>query len=106
MAALVLRPGAAFDPDGFAAWIDRSAGIGTKWRPRYVRVATDLPGTGTNKIVSRILAQQKFRLDRVGTDAVWVRQRGDDCYRSFTRTDADELYRAFATAGRERFWDL
>ena len=69
MAALVLHPGRTFDPEAFAGWLDDDAGIGPKWKPRYVRVAEALPGTGTNKVVTRVLAGQKFRLDRVGDDA-------------------------------------
>ena len=106
MAALVLRPGCAFDPDGFAGWLDNEAGIGPKWRPRYVRVADELPSTGTNKVITRTLAAERFRLDRVGDDEVWVRERGDDAYRRFGSDDEADLRRAFAAAGRDRFWDL
>lgn len=106
MVAVVLRSDATFEPQGFARWIDGTAGIGPKWRPRYVRVATELPGTGTNKIVTRTLTQQKFRLDRIGSDALWVRERGDSAYRRFGAADEEALQRAFTAAGRQRFWDL
>ncbi len=106
MAAIVLRPEASFDPVQFAGWIDGPAGIGPKWRPRFVRVATELPTTGTNKIVARTLAQQKFRLDRVGTDALWVRRSGEPVFQRFGANEEDTLRQAFAAAGRERFWDL
>ena len=95
-----------FDPAGFAAWVDGLADVGPKWRPRYVRVLHDPPTTGTNKIVKRTLVHQKFRRDRVGGDAVFVRGRGEDVYRPFTPADEDELHTAFVAAGRERFWDL
>ena len=106
MAAIVLRAEVSFDPVGFAAWLDGPAGIGPKWRPRYVRVATEMPTTGTNKIVNRILAQQKFRLDRVGTDELWVREKGDRQFRRFGEADEAALRETFVAAGRERFWDL
>ena len=106
MAALVLHPGASFDPIAFAGWLDGPAGIGPKWRPRYVRVAAELPSTGTNKIVTRTLARERFRHDRVGADEVWVRERGDDAYRPFTSTDEAALHARFVANGRERFWDL
>ncbi len=104
MVAVVLRSGCAFDPQAFAAWVD-NAGIGGKWRPRYVRVADELPTTGTNKIVTRTLASQKFRLDRVGGDQLWVRERGEP-YRRFGEAEEDALRRSLVDVGRERFWDL
>ncbi|MBV8295485.1 MAG: AMP-binding protein, partial [Acidimicrobiia bacterium] len=75
MAALILRDPAAFDPVEFAKWLDGQADVGPKWRPRYVRVSTELPSTATNKIVKRTLVHQKFRSDRTGGDAIWVRGR-------------------------------
>lgn len=106
MASLILREGAAFDGAALASWLDGLADIGPKWRPRYVRVATELPTTGTNKVVKRTLVHQKFRSDRVGGDAVWVRERGDAAYRPFTAADEAVLRQRFIDAGRERFWDL
>ncbi len=106
MAALVLRDGATFDPEAFAAWIDGSSGLGPKWRPRYVRVAAQLPTTGTNKVVKRTLAHQHLRRDRVGDeDALWVRERGEP-YRPFGAGDEAALHEAIEAAGRSRFWDL
>jgi fatty-acyl-CoA synthase len=107
MAALVLRGGAVFDPDGFARWVDEQPDLGPKWRPRYVRIAQyGLPSTATNKIVKRTLVHQKFRSDRTEGDALFVRGRGEDVYRPFTVDDETALHDAFVTAGRERFWDL
>ena len=106
MASLVLRDGAGFDPEAFARWVDGLDDIGPKWRPRYVRLLRDPPTTGTNKIVKRTLVHQKFRTDRVAGDAIYVRGRGEDVYREFTAADEQALRAAFATAGRDRFWDL
>ena len=106
MAALILRDGASFDPAAFARWLDSQADVGPKWRPRYVRVSTELPSTATNKIVKRTLVHQKFRSDRVGGDPVWVRNRGEGVYRPFTSDDEAALQLKFVDAGRERFWDL
>ena len=41
MATLELRPGAAFDPGGFAAFLESQPDLGTKWPPRFVRVLAD-----------------------------------------------------------------
>ena len=62
MAALVLREGAAFDGASFAAWLDGQADLSPKWRPRFVRVCAALPTTPTNKILTRTLVHEKFRL--------------------------------------------
>jgi len=106
MAALQLRAGAAFDPVEFAAFIDSLAGVGPKWRPRYVRVVREFPSTGTNKIVKRTLVRQKYRHDLCGDDGLWVRDRGADAFRPFTADDEQALHRALEAAGRGRFWEL
>jgi fatty-acyl-CoA synthase len=106
MAGLVIREGTAFEPASFAAWIDAQDGIGPKWRPRYVRIVRDPPTTGTNKIVKRSLVHQKWRADRVGSDLVYVRQRGEPSYREFTPDDERALHDSFVRYQRERFWDL
>jgi fatty-acyl-CoA synthase len=106
MAAVILKPDRSFDGDAFARWLDGLDDVGPKWRPRYVRVAGELPTTGTNKIVKRTLVHQKVRRDRVGADALYVRERGDDAYRPYSADDEQALRAAFVQAGRERFWDL
>jgi fatty-acyl-CoA synthase len=106
MAAIILKPDRRFDGEAFGRWLDALDDVGPKWRPRYVRVATELPTTGTNKIVKRTLVHQKVRRDRVGTDAVFVRERGETAYRPFTAADEQALRAAFVQAGREQFWDL
>jgi fatty-acyl-CoA synthase len=106
MASLVLRDGVEFDPAAFATWVDALGDVGPKWRPRYLRLLRDPPTTGTNKIVKRTLAHQKWRSDLVTGDAIYVRERGDDAYRPFTTDDEHALQAALTTAGRARFWDL
>jgi len=106
MAAVVLRDGATFDPSAFASWVDGCPGLGPKGRPRYLRVATELPSTGTNKVVKRTLAHQKLRRDLVGADALFVRDRGADAFRPFTGDDEAALRAELEAAGRGRFWDL
>ena len=104
MAALVLRDGASFDSAAFAAWLDDQADLGPKWRPRFVRVARDLPRTPTHKVLHRQLQHEKFRLDRIGDDVIYVRDRGEPAYHQLV--DDSALRAAFSAHGRERFWDL
>ncbi len=107
MACLLLRDDAPpFDPVAFSAWLDAQPSLGPKWRPRYVRVTTAFPSTGTNKVVVRSLQHQKFRADRCGGDPVLVRLRGENVFRPFTVADEARLRIAFEAAGRERFWEL
>ena len=91
---------------GHRRTLDAQGDLGPKWRPRYVRLAADIPTTGTNKILKRDLAVQKFRADRVGVDAVWHRERGEVVYRPFTAEDEAAFLDALTTDGRRRFWDL
>jgi fatty-acyl-CoA synthase len=106
MVALVLREGAEFDPAAMAEWFDHDAGIGPKWRPQWLRVTEELPTTGTNKVVTRTLARQKFRLDEVGDDELWRRSRGSSTYERFGLADEASLRAEFEAIGRERFWEL
>jgi fatty-acyl-CoA synthase len=106
MAALVLRPDRTFDAEAFAAWLDAQPDLSPKWRPRYVRVAAELPTTPTNKILTRTLVHEKFRRDRVGADPVYVRERLAAAYRPFDEADEESLQAAFAQNGRAEAWDL
>ncbi len=106
MAGLVLADNAMFDAPTFTKWLDGIDSIGSKWRPRYVRILREPPTTGTNKIVKRTLVFEKFRRDRVGPDDLYVRGRDEPEYRPFSPTDEDALRASFVRYQRERFWDL
>jgi fatty-acyl-CoA synthase len=67
MAALQLRPGAVFDPDAFATFLSAQPDMGTKWVPRFVRVAEELPTTATSKVLTRTLRDERWRCP----DPVW-----------------------------------
>lgn len=106
MVALVLREGRVFDGSLFASWLDGQADISPKWRPRFVRVCDALPTTPTNKILTRMLVHEKFRLDRVGGDPVFERARGAAAFLPFGESDESALRAAFNSAGRDAAWDL
>ncbi len=99
MAAIQLRLGAAFDPAAFGAFIDGAADLAPRWRPTFVRVAGELAATHTNKVLKRVLRQEKFLLDRF-RDPVFWRPRGAAAFRRFTAGDLEELRARFERAGQ------
>lgn len=58
MAALVLAPGAVFDPAGFRDFLAEQPDLGPKQWPSYVRVSTALPRTETFKVLKRVLSAE------------------------------------------------
>jgi fatty-acyl-CoA synthase len=76
MAALELRPGAALDPGGFARFLSAQEDLGTKWAPRYVRIAGALPTTATNKLLKRVLRAERWHT----ADPVWWRPEPGGAY--------------------------
>ena len=69
MAALQLRPEAAFDPGAFAAFLAAQGDLGTKWAPRFVRVCATAPITATSKVLVRALRAERWNC----ADPVWWR---------------------------------
>ncbi|WP_406813299.1 fatty-acid--CoA ligase FadD1 [Mycobacterium sp. M23085] len=58
MAAMVLNDGRTLAPAEFEAFLDAQPDLSPKARPRYVRVAADLPSTATHKVLKRHLIAQ------------------------------------------------
>ncbi len=78
MAAVVLGDGHALDPDSFETFLDAQPDLSPKARPRYVRIATDLPSTATHKVLKRELIAQGTT---VGADEIlWERQQRGTAY--------------------------
>jgi fatty-acyl-CoA synthase len=96
MVALQLVGGASFDPDGFRAFLEDQSDLGTKWRPKFIRVAAALPSSHTNKIKKAQLREEAWLVD----DPVWWRADRATTYQPFTAPDADALRQAFEHAGR------
>ena len=69
MATLVFRAGGRFEPGAFAAFLAGQPDLGTKWSPRFVRVASDLPLTASGKVVKAPLRAAGWLVD----DPVWWR---------------------------------
>jgi fatty-acyl-CoA synthase len=99
MAALVLRRGREFDSGAFYAFLEDQADLSPKWMPDYVRLASALPQTRTLKILRRDLKQEAFDLERVADPLYW-RERGEVCWKRFSREDAARVREEFVRAGR------
>jgi fatty-acyl-CoA synthase len=106
MAALVPGQPGVFDGAAFAAWLDGQPDLAPRWRPRYLRVAAALPQTATNKVLVRELARQKFRIEAVGGDQLYVRGRADAAFRPFSAEDEEALRGEFEASGRIRLWEM
>jgi fatty-acyl-CoA synthase len=87
MAALQLRAGAEFDPDAFAAFLAAEEDLGTKWGPRFVRIAEELPVTATTKVLKRVLRTESWHC----ADPVWWRPAKDAPYQRLSPEEADAL---------------
>ena len=80
MAALVLRAGAAFDPDRFAEFLADQPDLGPKRVPRFVRLTARLPRTATYKVRKRKLTTQNWRTP----DPVWWREGAEPKFEPLT----------------------
>jgi fatty-acyl-CoA synthase len=78
MAAIVLNEGRTLDPDSFEAFLDAQPDLSPKARPRYVRIATDLPSTATHKVLKRQLIAEGTAV-RAG-EVLWERESRGSAY--------------------------
>jgi fatty-acyl-CoA synthase len=96
MASLLLGSGQEFDPAGFAGFLAAQRDLGSKWAPRYVRIARELPTTPSNKILKRELREELWECD----DPVFWRQP-DGRYRRLEAADVERIRAGFVARGRE-----
>jgi fatty-acyl-CoA synthase len=96
MAVLELRPGAAFDPQEFDAFLSAQRDLGTKWSPRFVRIATATPLTQTTKVIKRELRREHW----ASADPVWWRPRKGSRYIPLTNADRADLRAQITVRGR------
>jgi fatty-acyl-CoA synthase len=94
MASVILRADVPFEPEAFSSFLAEQSDLGTKMAPRYVRVALELPSTETNKILKRVLREERWEC----ADDVWL--RGGEGYRRLTDRDRIEIRQAFESRGR------
>jgi fatty-acyl-CoA synthase len=84
MAAVVLNEGHALDPESFEAFLDAQPDLSPKARPRYVRIATDLPSTATHKVLKRQLIAEGTTVPE--GEALWHREPRGTAYRVTSAT--------------------
>jgi len=95
MATIEMESGLVFDPGAFGRFLAEQRDLGTKWAPRYVRVAT-LPVGATNKVDKRSLRTERWYTD----DPVYWRPTGELTYRRFDADDLAALEARFCEHGR------
>jgi len=78
MAAIVLNDGHTLAPTEFEAFLDEQPDLSPKARPRYVRIAADLPSTATHKVLKRQLIAQGT--DIAAGEVLWVREPRGTAY--------------------------
>jgi fatty-acyl-CoA synthase len=76
VAALVLLPGSDLDPGSFEEFLAGQPDLGPKQWPRFVRIASALPQTATNKVLKRELVEEGVDV----ADPVWVRDERGTSY--------------------------
>jgi fatty-acyl-CoA synthase len=76
VAALVLLPGSDLEPSSFEEFLAGQPDLGPKQWPRFVRIASALPQTATNKVLKRELVEEGVDV----ADPVWVRERRGTSY--------------------------
>jgi fatty-acyl-CoA synthase len=69
MACLVLRAEATLTPADLGDFLTAQSDLGPKQHPRFVRIATELPRTPTFKVLTRVLAADRWHT----SDPVWWR---------------------------------
>jgi fatty-acyl-CoA synthase len=101
MAVLQLAPGTAFDAEAFDAFLAAQPDLGSKWSPRYVRIAGELPVTATSKIVKRQLRAERWE----SRDPVWWRPERGAPLQRMTPADVAAVRTEFEAHGRLRDLD-
>jgi fatty-acyl-CoA synthase len=96
MCTLQLNSGYTFDPDAFADFLDAQADMGTKWRPRFVRIIAQVPTTGSNKIAKTVLRRAAWVTD----DPMYWRPGTEQRFRPLHAEDVAELEKEFVEHGR------
>ncbi|MEP9365063.1 fatty-acid--CoA ligase FadD1 [Nocardioides sp. CN2-186] len=85
MAAIVLQDDATLSPAELEEFLAAQPDLSAKAWPRYVRLATDLPSTATNKVLKRELAAEGAT---AGSGVLWTRDARGTAYSSTSEVPA------------------
>lgn len=105
MATVVLAEEAEVSAQDLYQFLTGLSDFSSKWLPTYLRFSREIPMTPSQKIMTRELRRQKFRLEEV-SDPIFWRERGETAYKPLTLADYERLKREFLAAGREQLLDL
>jgi fatty-acyl-CoA synthase len=86
MACIVPRDGASLTPAELGAFLAAQGDIGPKQHPRFVRVASQMPRTATFKVLTRVLATDRWNT----SDPVWWRPYGRGHSPEYVVLDAEQ----------------
>ena len=78
MAAIVLNDGHTLAPTEFETFLDAQPDLSPKARPRYVRIAADLPSTATHKVLKRQLIARGTAV--AAGEVLWEREPRGTAY--------------------------
>lgn len=99
MTALALKPGATFDPAGFARFLDAQSDMSSKWIPTYVRIVPEVRRSETNKVLKRELQRENFLRTGPSGDPIFWRPRGVADYRLLSADDVAQLRSQYIAGG-------
>lgn len=100
MAAVEVADPESFDAAGFAAYLSAQQDLGSKGAPRFLRLSTSLPVTGSNKVLKRVLQRQRWHTDEPVYR--WA-GRGAPAYHRMSADEKRSLDAEFASHGRQRY---
>lgn len=99
MISVMLKEGRSFDPQEFYSFLLKQKDMSPKWHPDYIRVLKQLPQTETVKILRREVKREFFNREVI-EDPIYWRERDEQGYKLFTKSDYEDLKEKFVKAGR------
>ncbi|BBZ11937.1 AMP-binding protein [Mycobacterium branderi] len=100
MAAIEVTDPEAFDTSEFAAYLSAQKELSTKGIPRFLRLSTSLPVTGSSKVLKRELQRQRWN---TGEPVYRWAGRRAPVYHRMSADEKCSLDGEFARYGRERY---
>jgi fatty-acyl-CoA synthase len=100
MAAIEVADPEEFDADELAAYLSGQEDLGSKGFPRFLRVSSSLPVTGSNKVLKRELQQQRWHTDEPVHR--WTGRGGAPVYHRMSADEKRSLVQEFVRDGQQR----